>query len=454
MRSLRPFAFALGWLVLFEALLRLACAPDPRTVRDPEHPYGCFADDALAQLVAAREADARAARTGPPDGPGAAAPPLDVLLIGDSVLASVENAPGQRLVDVLQRELQQASVDAGDAGDAGAVGRRTRVWALAAGGARAADVYAMLRRIERTLAAGRRGTAGVLLVVSSNVIFFSQRHRQPAMAYPCLAGELSELGTDAGTDTATDARTNGKPHAGTDAGLDGAQLRARLAVPGAADSALGRLEHRLLAAATAHIYLLQQRRRLAEWLFGGPPRLALREGLQTLMHRHGHGLGHPPALQSGRAAQSPAAAPAAEDELRFRDRPWTERGLSAAQFAGSYDFVPLDSPDAANLLWTQLLARRLGAQRDLAAVAVLVPQNHALLGALAQGPAYDAVVAAIAAAFTGAGVPFVSFDHDPAIASAHFLDLDHLTAAGNRALAARLAQELAPRLRVLARTAR
>jgi lysophospholipase L1-like esterase len=61
------------------------------------------------------------------------------------------------------------------------------------------------------------------------------------------------------------------------------------------------------------------------------------------------------------------------------------------------------------------------------------------------------VEAEVAAAFRGAGVPFVSFDRDPALLSEHFLDLDHLTAAGNRALAQRLAAELAPRAGRLAR---
>ena len=399
MRSLRPFAFALGWLVLFEALLRLVCAPDPRTVRDPAHPYGCFADSELEQLIAARAADRDA-------------PPLDVVLVGDSVLASVENASGQRLADALQAALPKAlrSWPA-------AAGPPIRVWTLAAGGARATDVYAMLRRIERALRAGRRGTQGVLLVVSSNAIFFSQRHRQPAMAYPCLAAELAELG-DAEQHDLTPA--------------------ARLVVPGVRDSGLARLEHKLLAAATARIYLLQQRRRLAEQLFGGPPRLALREGLQALLHHRPAHRENDPALTAAERAQA---------ELRQRDRPWTERGLSAAQFAKSYDFVPLDSPDAVNLQWTRVLARWLGGQPELAALAVLVPQNHALLGSLAAGPTYDAVGSAVAAAFARAGVPFVSYDRDPALVSEHFLDLDHLTAAGNRALAERLAQALAPRLR-------
>ena len=248
MRSLRSFGFALMWLVLFEIGLRLYCAPDARTVRDPEHPYGCFADDELAQLVAVRAADVTADRP-------AGGLPVDVVLLGDSVLAGVENAPGQRLADALRTALKQSL---------GAAGPPSRVWTLAAGGARASDVYGMLRRALRALRAGPRGTRGVLVVVSSNVIFFSQRHRQPAMAYPCLAPELRS--------------------AAADAGIRDPELQARLLVPGAGDSALARLEHRLLHFATEHLYLLQQRRRLAEALFGGPPRLALRERLQ-LLHR-------------------------------------------------------------------------------------------------------------------------------------------------------------------------
>jgi hypothetical protein len=234
----------------------------------------------------------------------------------------------------------------------------------------------MLRRLER----------GLLLVVSSNLIFFSQRHRQPALAYPCLAAELPGAGPP--------------------------------------DSSYKKLEQKLLAASTAHLYLLQQRRRIAEALFGGPPRLALRERLQLFYH--------------GLRAQR-ATAPGADD------RPWSERGLLAAQFATSYDFVPLDSPEAENWRWTRELASWLSGR--LPALAILVPQNHWLLGPLAEGPAYDGLAARIAGAFAAAGVPFVSYDRDPALQSAHFLDLDHLTAAGNQVLAARLAADLVPRLR-------
>jgi hypothetical protein len=399
MRPLRPFAYALGWLVLFEALLRLCWPPDPRTVRDPEHPYGCFADEALAQLLAARGRPAAAASSS-----AESAAPLDVVLVGDSVMASVENAAGERLADALAPALQKARRAAGQ-GE-----RPLRVWTIAAGGARASDVYALLRRLDQELRRGPRGTRDVLVVVSSNPIFFSRRHQVPPMAYPCLASALP-----------TPAELT-----------DGDERAARQALPAAAATPLKRLEQRLLGFATEHIYLLQQRRRLAEALFGGPPRLALREHLQ-LLHAH---------RRHGRRAQ--AASPA--DAAAERNRPWSQRGLTAAQFAQSYDFVPLQSPAAYNRLWTRALARWLGARRDLQALAVLVPQNHAMLGGLAQGPAYAAVTTEVAAAFASAEVPFVSFDGDPAIRSEHFLDLDHLTAEGNRALAGRLATALTQRL--------
>jgi lysophospholipase L1-like esterase len=45
--------------------------------------------------------------------------------------------------------------------------------------------------------------------------------------------------------------------------------------------------------------------------------------------------------------------------------------------------------------------------------------------------------------FRSAGVRFVSYDRDPGIVTEMFLDLDHLTAAGNQALAARIAGDLA-----------
>ena len=93
MNRLRPFAFALGFLLLVELLLRCVFAADERVLLDARNPFGCFADDPLYRLQKAREL---------PE------PALDVVLLGDSVLASVENGPGERLTDFLPGEVGRA----------------------------------------------------------------------------------------------------------------------------------------------------------------------------------------------------------------------------------------------------------------------------------------------------------------------------------------------------------
>jgi hypothetical protein len=132
-RLKRPLGFALLWLLLLEVTLRLTLPADPRTVRDPAHPYGCFADQTLTELVAAR-ADGTAA--------------VDVVLIGDSVLASVENPVGSKLAELLQPALTERLL-AKSAPDAKATPPKVRVWTLAAGGAHAADVLAALTRLQQ-----------------------------------------------------------------------------------------------------------------------------------------------------------------------------------------------------------------------------------------------------------------------------------------------------------------
>ncbi|MFO0576669.1 MAG: hypothetical protein U1A78_21905 [Polyangia bacterium] len=415
MRSLRPLGFALLFLALLEGALRVLCDPDPRVLRDPLHPYGCFADAEQERLLRARAADAAPGAKRDTEG----AEDVDVVLLGDSVLASTDNAPGERLSDALSQALPAALTAAAGGGKVRAP--QVRVYTLAEGGARAADQYAALRRLAAGLAALPAAAAGapeasvsasghgrrpLVILLSSNVLFYSQRHRQPALLFPCLGDWLD----------------------------DEPELRARLGLPApAAGALLDRIERRLTVALTRGLYLFQQRRRVSERLFGGdglPPRQALRERLVASARRlHG----------------SPSPSTAGED-VALRNRPWSERGLKPSQFRAHYDLVPPGAPEATNLLASAHLARYLGAHPELPVTVVELAQNHALVGPWTASPAYAALQDGLAARFTAAGVRVLRYDRHPALRSNDFIDQDHLSAEGNRRLAALLAADLAPRL--------
>jgi hypothetical protein len=129
------------------------------------------------------------------------------------------------------------------------------------------------------------------------------------------------------------------------------------------------------------------------------------------------------------------------------DRPWSARGYTQAQFAASYDVVPLDSPEATNFQLTQRLAQQAGQLKGQIPTLVLVsPQNQAMLGALLQTPSYQQLTSALQSTFAAHSVPLLQLDRDPAFLSSMFLDQDHLTRAGNQLLAARLAEALLPLL--------
>lgn len=396
MRSLRPAGFALLLLALCELGLRLSLPPDERVLRDPQHPFGCFADDEQARLVAAR-----AQGTG-------SEPGLDVVLLGDSVLASTDNAPGERLADALPPALTEALRQRLPPGTATPT---VRVFTLAVGGARAADLYAALRRLVARLAASPHppsasdGDRRLVVLLASNVIFSSQRHRQPAMAFPCLAEWLGE----------------------------DAELRVRLGLSLPPSGVLDRSERALGEFLTRHVYLFQQRRRVSERLFGEgygamPPRQALRERTTELARRvHG----------------SPDSS--TEDAAK-RNRPWSERGLLPAHYRAHYDLVPVGTPEATNQLASARTARFLAEHLDLGVRVIEIPQNHALVGRWTGAAAYSALQDQTAERFAAAGTRVLRYDRTPALRSEHFLDLDHLTAEGNRALAALLAADLASEL--------
>lgn len=395
-RSLRPAGFALFFLALCELGLRLSLPPDERVLRDPRHPFGCFADDEQARLLSARAQGA---------GPG---PGIDLVLLGDSVLASTDNAPGERLADALPPALTEALRQKLPAG---VPTPPVRVFTLAVGGARAADLYAALRRLEAQLSAGSHAPPAqavdrrLVVLLASNVIFSSQRHRQPAMAFPCLAEWLGEDG----------------------------ELRARLGLPPPPSGVLERADRALGAFLTRNLYLFQQRRRVSERLFGEesgamPPRQALRERTTELARRI-HGSPERP-----------------REDAAHRNRPWSERGLSPELFRAHYDLVPPGTPEATNQLASARTARFLAENPGLSVRVIEIPQNHALVGRWTGSAAYSALQEQTAARFTAAGTKVLRYDRTPALRSEHFLDLDHLTAEGNRALAALLAADLAPEL--------
>lgn len=370
--ALRPYGFAMGWLLCFEILLRIFCQPDPRVLKAPLPIYGCLADDEQERLIAAR------AR-------GGAAAALDVVLIGDSVLGSVNNAPGERLSDYL-----------GPALEAALGGQRpVRVFSLSAGGAHAGDVYGMLRRLMVRLEATPAQTRNLIVLLSSNVVFFSRRQSQPAMLAPCLLDGID----------------------------DAVPLRSQLSLQPEPPS----LERRIASWLAGHVYLSQQRRHLAEAWFGSPPRQAVRE-----------------VLQRGFRRELPGDEPPGQ-----RNRSWRLRGLSGERYAPNYQFIPIPSKEALNYLATEELAAWLGRHPQLPAMVLLSPQNHALVGAYTGQPEYQKLTAAIGDCFRTKGVRYVSYDRDPAISAEMFLDNDHLTAEGNRALAHELAGEVVASFRDL-----
>lgn len=367
--SLRPYGFAVGWLLCFEVLLRVFCAPDGRVLKAPLPIYGCLADDEQQRLIAAR------AGALPPNA-------LDIVLIGDSVLGSVNNAPGERLADYLGPAL--SDVLGGQ--------RPVRVFSLAAGGAHASDVYGLLRRLLVRLEATPLQTRNLAVVLSSNVIFFSRRQSQPAMLAPCLLDGLP----------------------------DADPLRRQLSLPAEPSP----LERRTATWLAGHVYLYQQRRHLAEAWFGGAPRQALREGLQRGFKR------------------SPTEEPPELRNRSWRLRGLSGEGyapnydfipLSAREALNHRATEALAG-------W---LGRQRQRQPELPVLVMLNPQNHALVGAHTSRPEYQALTTAIEACFHRQGVRYVSYDRDPDISSELFLDNDHLTAEGNRILAQKLAVELA-----------
>jgi hypothetical protein len=182
--------------------------------------------------------------------------------------------------------------------------------------------------------------------------------------------------------------------------------------------------HRRLSAGLARgSYLVQQRRRLGEIVFGDHATLGdfLRAGLLRL---------RPPIRNASLVA----------------DQPWSARGLRADSYRASYDFLPVASPDALNAELTTQIARFLSTHRELAVLVEQVPQNHHMMDPLTGSDSYRALQQHLRDLFLTAGLPYRSHDRTPELRSEHFTDLDHLTAAGNAALAALLARDVHARI--------
>lgn len=375
-QSLRPWLFALLFLLLLDVALRLSLPPDPRVLRQPLRSHACMADGALDAL-----SDLRALG----DISDSAGPPVDVVLLGDSVFASVNNPPGQQLVDALAERLK-------------ALGLTARVHNLSAGGSHAADQYGALIRLHRRLSAQPMGLTNLLVVLSTNPIFFSRRHSQPPAIYPCVFEELAD--DDLGGSNRADA------------------LRRRLGLPRPAPV----LEQWAASGLVRVWYAYQQRRKMAEALYAGQS--SLLEALRV----------HRARLRGPGSATSPTT--------RDPNQPWFAQGLTAAQYASSYDVLPNDDPLAYNAQLTVELAAWLAQHRNLPVLVEQVPQNHHLMGPVTRTPTYQALTQQIAAWFAQAGVPFRSHDGAADLTSEQFQDLDHLTARGNATLAAHLATDI------------
>lgn len=376
--SLRPWGIAALILLALDGVLRLIWPADPRVLRQPMRAAACMADDALENLVESRSEPRR----------DAASPvPWDIVLLGDSVLGAVNNPAGQRLADYLHSALARQGVVA-------------RVHNLSAGGAHAGDQYAALLRLHTRLQGGPAKLDHLLVVLSVNPIFFSRRHSQPPLSFPCLYDDLADLLI-------------------AEPSLLESDLRHRLGLSPPAPA-----WHRSLATALAQgSYLLQQRRRLGERIFGQHTTWTdwLRAGL--------------PQRRSGSVADGATA-----------EAPWSARGLSADRYRSSYDFLPFHDPAALHAELTTRLVRYLATHREIAVLVEQVPQNHHMMDPLTASPGYVQLVQRLGDQFRAAGLEYRSHDRAPQLRSEHFTDLDHLTAAGNAALAELVAADVLQRL--------
>jgi lysophospholipase L1-like esterase len=127
-------------------------------------------------------------------------------------------------------------------------------------------------------------------------------------------------------------------------------------------------------------------------------------------------------------------ASGAEARAAAAHRPTPDR------FEGTYDLSPLDGKNVAVHFLRETVAL-LAAER-IPAVAILTPTNHSLLHEYIDAPEYRKNLAYVRGLLAAGGVRVL--DLDARFPAAEFIDNDHLTARGNRRLAAAI-EPLLPR---------
>ncbi|HMU39626.1 MAG TPA: hypothetical protein PKE31_11510 [Pseudomonadota bacterium] len=375
MRRLRPFFFAFLFLLFFEIGLRVVYPKDERVLSDVRNPFGCFADEELLRLKQLREQDQDDAEV------------YDIVLLGDSVLASDNNATGERLLDLLPQELAR-----------NATSRRFRVFSYSKSAARAWDQLAAVRTLEERLLHTRKGLQNVVLVVSTNPVFFSRRFSAEAMNYPCLANALEP-----------------------------AMERNSLGLPAGAQPGLWEASDAFLGKLAARLYLFQQRRRIAENWFGGPVRIRLREWLVSLGKRR---------------ETDPHTKMWAQHAAEQRNLPWNMRGIDRDSYRADCDFLQRESPKAWNWRGTEALFSHLGTRKGVSVLVFVTPHNHFLLGPLSDGNDYRKLQSELENLAKHNLLSVVNYDRHPDLKSEHFVDIDHENLDGNRVLARLLARDL------------
>ncbi len=145
----------------------------------------------------------------------------------------------------------------------------------------------------------------------------------------------------------------------------------------------------------------------------------------------------------GRADAATALRDALWDRTGASRRAELQHAPTAERFLATYDMSRIERSNVALRYLDDVGA--LVRQHHLRAVAFLTPTNHTLLHEYIDVPEYDANLALVRAALERAGITVL--DLDRAVPAREFLDNDHLTAAGQTRLTARLLPLLRAQLR-------
>lgn len=108
------------------------------------------------------------------------------------------------------------------------------------------------------------------------------------------------------------------------------------------------------------------------------------------------------------------------------------------KFFGTYDLDPIATSNVEWIFLRKTVA--LIAREGIPSYAILTPTNHRLLAEYIDNPAYQAQLAYVAALLRAHGIKVLNYD--ARFPGRDFLDNDHLTADGNRKLAAMLARDV------------